>query len=183
MNAWAVTCVSAVESEKRGKTRRLTYGGVLGGLILLFLTASASLPTADFAFFTLTSFAMAISVIETGWTGGCMLFVSTALISLAWPGWLFSWPFILVFGPYPLIRAQIDQHLPQRLAQIVRLFAGFVLSGAAALLFKQVTVLTRMERLGQWLWPALIAIGFVLVFFYDLALSLFIALYGKRLRK
>ena len=126
---------------------------------------------------------MAIAVIETGQRNGWLVYGAAGLVSLAWPGLAFSWPFLLFFGPYPLLRAMIDKRLPPVTARLVRLMAGLFLAGAAASLFNLTAVLERMATIGRWIWLALPLGGLLAIGLYDVALSLLIQLYARRLHR
>lgn len=184
VNAWAVICVAAADpAGKHSRSRSVAYGGMMGAFILLTLTASAWLPTADLAILSLSSLALAIAVIETGLPIGWILYGATGLISLAWPGLAFSWPYLLFFGPYPLLRAIFDSRLKPHQARLIRLLTGLLLAIIAASLFGAVILQENLQRYGRWLW-ILLPFGIVVIIgLYDAALGMLIQLYSTRLRK
>ena len=167
----------------RKRSRTAAYGGLTGALILLALAASAWLPTADLALFSITSLSLAIAVIEIGRRGAWIVYGAAGPISLAWPGLAFSWPFLLFFGPYPLLRASLDSWLQPAMARLARLLAGLVLAGIAVSLFGLAAVRENAARFGVWIWILLPAGSILVVGLYDLALSMMIQLYGRRLRR
>ncbi|MDW7658748.1 MAG: hypothetical protein SCM11_16390 [Bacillota bacterium] len=167
----------------RSRSREIAYGGMTGALILLALTASAWLPTADLALLSITSLALAIAVIETGRRSAWIIYAATGLISLAWPGLAFSWPFLIFFGPYPLLRASLDSRFTPTIAWLTRILTGLTLTGLAIGFFGLSVVRENSERFGIWLW-GLLPVGSVLVIsLYDLALGMMIHFYGKHLRR
>lgn len=178
VNVWAVIYVSAAE---RGRTRKLTFGGISSALILLTLAASAFLPTADLSLFSLSSLALAVVVIEAGQPLAWLVFLSTALLSLAWPGLALSWPFLLFFGPYPLLRGLIDGRFTAVTAQLLRLGAGVLLGGVAVFCWGRETLLAWTGRFGLLAGYLALPLALLGLFIYDLALGMLIRLYLTRL--
>lgn len=155
----------------------------MGAFILLALTVSAWLPTADLAVLSLSSLALAIAVIEAGLPIGWIIYGATGLIGLAWPGLVFSWPYLFFFGPYPLLRAIFDSRLKPLQARLIRLLAGLILAGLAAGLFGAAAIQANLQCYGDWLWLLLPVGGFLVIGLYDAALGMLIQLYSTRLHK
>lgn len=175
--------MAAVDPDKqRRRTRALTLGGLLTALILVFLALSAWSPTADLAFFSLASLIVAIAVIEIDLRGGLIVCLAAGLIGLAWPGAGFTWPFLLFFGPYPLLRAIIDSRHARAKARWLRLTAGFCLLLPGSAIFLLTVGPELASRLGNWRW-ALIPGSAAILFLYDTALGLLIAGYSRHLRR
>lgn len=183
VNAWVVTFVAAVDPKNvRGLTRQLSYGGLLTALVILLLAVKMLLPTADLAILALTSLCMAIAVIEMGVRPAFVTFAAAALLSIAWPGLAVAFPFVLFFGPYPLVRAVIDRRFGRLPAALLKLAAGNGLTAAAVLLFAWPEVVAASERIPLFWFLLPVALQAVLLIF-DLALSLLIQFYMTRIRR
>lgn len=174
--------MAAVEPVRR-LTRRISWGGMLTALILLFLVGKNLAPTADLAFLALTSLVVAIAVIETDIRTAILVYLAASLLSLAYPGLAAAFPFIVLFGPYPLVRALIDSRLSRRAATLMKLAAGNGLSGLAVILFAWPDLQRLASQYGGWLWPVLIVILQMGLLLFDYVLSLLIQFYILRLRR
>ncbi len=184
MNAWAVTFVAAADPARaRQLTRRISWGGLLTALILFFLIIKFYAPTADLAFLALTSLGVAIAVIETDVRTALAVYAAASLLSLAYPGLAAAWPFIILFGPYPLIRAGVDSNFARLPAFLVRLLAGNGLAILAAGLFVRSDLQSLAGQYGSWIWPALFVCLQAAIVIFDQALSLLIQFYITRLRR
>ncbi len=173
---------AADPSDIRKTTRRISLGGLLVALILLFLSVKLVLPTANLALLAATSLAVAIAVIELGFWSGVVTFVAAALLSIAWPGLAASFPFIIVFGPYPLIRSRIDMAFSQIPAILLRLLAGNSLVALAVMVFawQDLQALTQRYSL-FWLVMPVVLQAVILV--YDYALGVLIRFYMTRIKR
>lgn len=172
----------AAADPARRPSRLLSWGGLLTALILVFLVAAAFSPTANLALYALTSLCVAIAVIELGQGRALLVYFSAALIGLAYPGLQQSWPFMLFFGLYPLLRALLDGRLSRPAAWLSRLLAGLVLALGSGALFLWPSARALAERLGSWVWPALPLAAALILFMYDYALTLLIQIYIRRIR-
>ncbi|HAL73744.1 MAG TPA: hypothetical protein DCM45_01470 [Clostridiales bacterium] len=171
----------ADSSGNRRLTRQLSLGGMLTAIILLILTAKLYLPTADLALLALTSLGLAIAVIELGIKPALVVYLAAGLLSLAWPGLAAAFPFIIVTGPYPLIRALIDKRSGRIMAIILKLVAGNILIALAAALFAWPDVAALADRYTFFwiLMPFAVQAGLLI---YDYALSLLIQFYVARVK-
>lgn len=182
VSVWAVIYVSAASGRGRpGRTRQLALGGLSSALILLSLAAATFLPTAKLALFSLGSLALAVAVIELGQPFAWLVYLAVSLLALAWPGLASSWPFLLFFGPYPLIRAVIDSRLPRLAALLLRLGAGTVLAGAAFLVFGRPALAGLAARFGPLVFYLALPLALLGILIYDLVLGMLIQLYVSRL--
>ena len=178
-----VTSVAAADPEKnRRLVRRLSYGGLLVALIILLLALNQILPTANLFVRALTALCLAIAVIEGGVGMAATTYLAASLISLAWPGLAVSFPFIFFFGPYPLLRAIIDQHFGRISATLLKLVAGNILMAIAVFLFIRADVWALAEKFSFFWYVAPIAVQVMLLLF-DFVLSLLIQFYATRIRR
>lgn len=173
---------AADPSGNRQLTRQLSLGGMLAAIILVLLTIKLYLPTADLAILALTSLALAIAVIELGIRPALAVFLAAALLGLAWPGLAVTFPFIVVFGPYPLIRALIDRMFCRVTAMLLKLAAGNMLAGLAAAVFAWPAI-TELANRYTLFWIVMPFALQAILLLYDYALSLMIQFYMTRIRK
>jgi hypothetical protein len=172
---------AADPAGNRRLTRQISLGGMLTAIILLLLTAKLYLPTADLALLALTSLALAIAVIELGPKQALIVYLAAALLSLAWPGLAVSFPFVIVTGPYPLIRALIDKMFGRLPAMLLKLVAGNMLVALAAVFFvwPEISSLADRYTLFWYVMPFAVQAGLLI---YDYALSLLIQFYMRRVK-
>lgn len=182
VNARAVTSVAAADpSANRRLTRQLSLGGLLTAIILFLLTVKLYLPTADLVLLALTSLGIAIAVIEIGFKPALTVYLAAALLSAAWPGLAVSFAFIIIAGPYPLIRALIDRKFGRLTALLLKLLAGNILVVLTAVLFAWTEIATLADRY-TFFWivlPFAVQAGLLV---YDYALSLLIQFYTFRMK-
>ena len=155
---------------------------MLTAIILLLLAFKFYLPTADLALLALTSLALAIAVIELGLKPSVVVYLAAAGVSIAWPGLAASFPFIVVFGPYPLIRALIDKLFGRATALLLKLVAGNMLVGLAAVFFAWPAI-TALANKYTLFWIVMPFVLQAVLLIYDYALSLLIQFYMQRIRK
>jgi len=174
---------AAEQPGPRQGSRLAAWGGMLAALILFFLSLSAWSPTADLAFFSMTSLAVAIAVIEMSTKAAWLVYLASGLICLAWPGLAFAWPFLFFFGPYPLIRAWTDRKFAPVAARFLRLAAGTVLAILSVWLFAWPAVRDLADRFGILAWLAGLPGMIGVIVLYDIALGILLQFYGQRLRR
>ena len=173
---------AADPARLRKLTRQLSIGGLMAALILILIAAKFIIPTGNLAMLAVASLCVAIAVIEIGFKPAILVYLAAALLSLAWPGLAAAFPFIAVFGPYPLVRALIDKLFGRKPAIFLKLLAGNILVGLAALFFAWQEVIT-LAGSDTFFWLlAPIALQAVLII-YDYALGLMIQFYMVRIRK
>lgn len=173
---------AADKSAKRFTGRDVSYGGVLTALILVFLALSALSPTADLAFFSLTSLCIAIAVIELGIGKALIVWLAATLLGLAYPGLQLVWPFVFFFGTYPLLRGLIDQKLTRKAAFWLRHGVGLILLAVGITLFMLPLLIEWTGRFGVWLRFAVPPALAILMLVYDYTLTLLVQLYYRRIR-
>lgn len=173
-------------------TRKLTFGGIATALVLAVLSVSYVSPTADLALFTLSSFFIALVVIEAGFKTGLVAYLASGLLVTAVLGIYHAVPFIVLFGLYPLLKGLVEKYMGRLPAYIAKGVFFFMVSASVLFLFKEesASILTKWNQIfssGFWgilqsSWAVVFAVVLVL-FLYDYALGLLIAFYQKRIRK
>jgi hypothetical protein len=184
-NAWAAISVAAAEHGNSGRrlAHRASLGGLLTALVLAAIIAAFFSPAADLALFSLASLVVAVAVIELDLGAALAVCLAAGALSLAYPGLAGAYPFLLFFGPYPLIKALCDRHFGRRLSFLCTIAAGNVLAVLAALLFAWPLAEGFQARLGGFFWPLLVVLLEIVLILYDYALGLLIRLYMTRLRR
>lgn len=167
--------------KARRLTRQISIGGLMTALILVFMAIKQLLPTGDIALLALMSLCIAIAVIELGVKPAIVVFAAASLLSLAWPGIAAGYPFIVIFGPYPLIRAVIDRMFGRVTALLLKLLAGNILAVIAAAFFAWTAIGELADK--YTLFWYLVPIGLqVIILVYDYALGLLIQVYFNRIK-
>lgn len=174
---------AADRRDSRKLTRQISLGGLLTALTLILVIATRFAPTADLAIFSVTSLLIAIAVIETDMKTAGLVYIAAALLGLAFPGIAFAYPYILLFGPYPLIRAVIDRRFRRLPATLLKLAAGSALSLLAVGLFAWPALVSLASRYGTFVWFVLPVLLQIVLLVFDYALSLLIQFYMSRVRR
>lgn len=171
-------------------TGKIAGGGLLTALVLLFISLSYLSPTADIALMSLASLVIAIAVVRYGFRIAATVLLASSLISAVWPGIFFALPFIILFGPWPLIKAWIEKKHNQAAAVLFKQLAATFLLAVASILYLQIfridpRMLIPLEVIaklpGFWFWLAILAVAEIVFCFYDWALTLLITIYMRRI--
>lgn len=169
---------------------RIAGGGLLTALVLVFILISYLSPTADLALMSMASLGIAVAVVRYGFRTAIIVFLASGLISAVWPGIFFSLPFLLIFGPWPLIKAYIENRFKNPTAVIAKQLIAtviFVIAGVLYLLIFSVdpSDITNIDLLANLpkpaFWLAILVIAEIGFYLYDWALTLLITIYMRRL--
>ncbi|HEY5465998.1 MAG TPA: hypothetical protein VIL27_03080 [Clostridia bacterium] len=164
---------------QRATARRIAYGGVCASLALLALAAIRLLPTADLALYALTSLCVAVAVVEAGLGGGTVSWLAAAILGMLVTGAATGVPFLLLFGPYALIKALIESGIRGAVPRIlVKLLAADTLLALAALFF--IWFLNADSHALPLPWWAIALLAQPVFLIYDTALTMLITLYVRR---
>ncbi|MHB1485185.1 MAG: hypothetical protein ACYCYI_11035 [Saccharofermentanales bacterium] len=172
-------------------SRKLAYGGIITALILAVISLSYIMPTADFALFTLSSFFIAILIIEAGVVSGLMAYASSAILITAFYGIYYSVPFIILFGIFPILKGLLEQRFSRIISYIFKgiYFAGISMI-TASFFYKEASgiILKWSQKIPgngtfeiKSVW-AVVLIAVFILFIYDFALSLLIEFFRKRIQ-
>jgi hypothetical protein len=174
---------AAERGDYRRLTRQVSLGGLLTALIMAAIIAAFFSPTADLALFSIASLCVAVAVIELDLRTAILVYLAAGALGLAYPGISAAYPFLIFFGPYPLIKAVTDRRLSKPLSFLCKLAAGNLLALLAALLFAWPLAAGLQARLGFFFWPVLVLGLEGVLILYEYALGLLIQLYMNRLRR
>jgi len=178
-----------------GKASSVAFGGIAAALCLLFLSAVRLLPTADLVFLSLTSLAVAAVVIEKGVRTAALAWLAASVLSLVFPGFQTSLAFVVFFGPYPLAKAWIEgrkgmRPMPAWLLKFLAFDLVFVPVGLLVLgpLSGTFGTTAYLDLWSGRLWSGapvvllVLAAAQVVFAVYEIALSLMISFYLRRIR-
>lgn len=165
------------------RTKSVAVGGLLIALTLISLFLATILPTNRLSFYALSSFPVAVIVLEYGIKRGWTFYAASSLLALILiPNKLATVPFIVFFGVYGVLKYHIE--LLRNLYLEFGLKLGyFTLWLAVAFFMAQEVFLGGASLLAKFpLW--LLALGLEVVFLlYDYVYTLFIQYYNTRLKK
>ncbi len=164
-----------------GNTRKLALGAVSAAFVVATLYLIPVVPTNTISLYALSSFFVAVMIIEVGLFYGWAFYAATSLLALlVVPDKMSVLPYIAFFGFYGLIKYYIEKikYLP---AQYLVKFACFNIALAAAYfvarqLFEQ-AVSSRLPV------AAIAAVLQAIFLVYDYVYTLFIRYYMQKLRR
>lgn len=156
--AWVVIYVVAERPEaprqqpdkpRHRPTYTLSFGGLITALIILFLYLAAVSPGINLTFFVMTSVCLSIAADQISRRGAVLVLVASTAAAVALSGLAAVWPFLIFFGPYPLMSDCIDQRLHKPLVWLLR-FIYFNLAVLAVAVALQIRLDPITEQFG-WL--------------------------------
>jgi len=167
-------------NENSRKTKRLALNSILGALAVICLLLATILPTARISLYALSSFFVAITIMESGARAGWLFYAATSLLALILvpnkPGIV---PYVLFFGLYGVVKFYIERLnrlVPEYVLKLLFLNAS---AGAAFLLVREFIGYTLEVRLPWWILIIALEIVFIV---YDVVYTLFINYYKERLK-
>jgi hypothetical protein len=161
-------------------TKKIALNGILGALAVICLLLATVLPTNRLSFYALSSFFIAVSIIESGARAGWLFFLATSLLSLIIvPDKLGIVPYVIFFGLYGLVKYYIEK-LDKIMIEYILKFVYFnICTGIAVLTVSKLFGYELSIKLPWWL----LIIALEVVFFvYDIVYTLFINYYRDRLK-
>lgn len=160
--------------------RKIALGGVLGALAVICLFLATVLPTNRLSFYALSSFFVAVMVMEWGIKAGWLFYAATSLVAIVViPEKLEAVPYFLFFGIYGILKYYIEK-INKQVFEYVLKFAYFNLCLLAAwFLIRQIFALSINIQLPWW---GIIAVLEVVFFLYDFVYTLFIGYYRNKLK-
>lgn len=161
-------------------TKKIALNGILGALAVICILLASVLPTNRLSFYALSSFFIAVSIIETGARSGWVFYVATSLLALIIvPDKLGIVPYAVFFGLYGLVKYYMEK-LDKIVIEYVLKFIYFnICMGLAILTIRSFFGYALEVKLPWWL---LIVALEVVFFIYDFVYTLFIHYYRDKLR-
>ena len=186
------------KSSKGLSGRAVAGGGMLSALSVSFIFLAAISPTSNIAIMSLTSLCIAVAIVKFGYKTALIVYTATSLISLIWPGIFFALSYLGFFGIYPIIKAYIENRgLKQAsdkkskiaetiLKQISATFLVAIMGILSFLFFPAIAeqineFLFKFNNLSIFLWPIIILAIQIIIYLFDLGLTVLITLYIRRL--
>jgi len=163
------------------KTKRIALNGILGAFAVICLVLATVLPTNRIALYALSSFFVAVSIIESGVKSGWIFYTATSMLAfILVPNKLGVIPYVIFFGIYGIVKFYIEK-LDKIVPEYVIKFVFFnICAGIAALTARQLFSI-NLTVAPPW-WVIVIALE-IIFFMYDFVYTLFIRYYEEKLRK
>lgn len=161
-------------------TKKIAMNGILGALAVICLLLATILPVNRLSLYALSSFFIAIVIIEYNSKAGWLFYASTSLLALIIvPEKLGLVPYVIFFGIYGLAKYYIEK-LDRLVIEYVLKFVYFnICVGIALISVSELFGYNFTARLPWWL----LAIALEIVFFiYDYVYTLFIDYYRKKIK-
>ncbi|HEX2946422.1 MAG TPA: hypothetical protein VHT96_10750 [Clostridia bacterium] len=167
-------------NERSGKTKKIALNGILGAIAVICLLLAVIMPTSRISLYALSSFFVAVSIIESGARAGWLFYAATSLLAfIIVPDKLGIVPYAIFFGLYGIIKFYIEK-LDKIVLEYILKYAFFnICLGIAVWTVKDLFGFTVSSKLPWWL----LIIALEIVFFvYDYVYMLFVAYYRDKLR-
>jgi hypothetical protein len=161
-------------------TRKIALNGILGALAVICLLLATILPNNRLSFYALSSFFIAISIIESGIKAGWLFYAATSLLSLIIvPEKLGLVPYVIFFGIYGLVKYFIEKLGKLAVEYVLKFLYFNVCTGIALVSVSKLFGYNLTAKLPWWL----LIIALEIVFFiYDFVYTLFINYYRDKLK-
>ena len=161
-------------------TKKIALNGILGALAVICLLLATVLPTNRLSFYALSSFFIAVSIIESGARSGWIFYFATSLLSvIVVPDKLGIVPYAIFFGLYGLVKYYIEK-LDKIIFEYILKFVFFNISAGIAVL--TVSRLLEFELSMKLPWWLLVIALEIVFFIYDIVYTLFINYYREKLK-
>lgn len=161
------------------KAKIIALNGILGALAVICLLLATILPTGRISLYALSSFFIAVSIMESGIKVGWLFYAATSLVGLiVAPEKLALAPYVIFFGFYGIAKYYIEKMGRIIIEHIVK-FAYFNACLGVAFLTARELVGAAEVKLPWWLPVVVLEIVF---FLYDFVFTLFINYYKEKLR-
>lgn len=167
-------------NERSGKTKKIALNGILGAVAVICLLLAAIMPTGRISLYALSSFFVAVVIIESGAKAGWLFYAATSLLAFIMvPDKLGLVPYALFFGAFGIIKFYIEK-LNNIVLEYILKFAFF--NACIAVAYWAVRDLAGFGFSSKLPWWALIIALEVVFFIYDYVYTLFVGYYRERLR-
>lgn len=163
------------------KTKRIALNGILGAFAVICLVLATILPTNRISLYALSSFFVAVSIIESGVRSGWIFYVATSMLAfILVPNKFGVIPYVIFFGIYGIVKFYIEKLDNVVLEYVIKFLFFNICVGIAALTVRQLFSVNLTIVL-PW-WVMIIALEIVF-FLFDFVYTLFIRYYEEKLRK
>jgi hypothetical protein len=163
-------------------SKSLALGGILTALTVLSVFFADIMPANTLSLYALSSFFVAIVLIETGVKVSWIFYFATSLLSfIIVPDKTMITPFISFFGVYGIIKHYLEKYTKKVVEYILK-YLFFNANVVLAYFLIRVLFETRTLFKGAPLWVVFAALQ-VIFLVYDYIYTLFIQYYMSRIRK
>jgi len=160
--------------------KKIALGGILGALAVICLFFATVLPTGRLSLYSLSSFFVAVIIIEAGTGAGWIFYAATGILSLILlPDKTGVLPYVIFFGLYGIIKYYIEK-LNRLIPEYILKFAYFNICFFTALYAFKSLFLVDMGI--DFPWWILVIIFEVVFFVYDFVYTLFIDYFKNRIK-
>lgn len=162
------------------KQNRIALGGLLTALGVVILFLSSALPVMKAGMAAIAGVVTAIAVVRLGIGGGIFTWIATSVLALLLlPVKSAALLFALFFGPYALVKNQVERHLHGKLQWIPKLLFCTVVS--ALLLQFSAQILELLPRAWAAMLPVAVVVIDLIFIVYDVVFSKLIAYFIVRI--
>lgn len=168
-----------MEGKKGFNSRKAALGGILLAMAVITLYLEAVMPVNKLSLYALSSFFVALMIVESGVKAGWTFYMASCLLAfIIVPDKIALLPYVLFFGLYGIVKFYIEK-LRKLILEYLLKFVCFNLSLGAAVLFIREYIANIVKIDFPW-WALVIALEIVF-FIYDYVYTLFIQYYNQKL--
>lgn len=161
--------------------KSVALNGILLALTIITLFFATIMPTSRFSLYALSSFYIAVTIMEYGIKSGWIFYFASSLLTLLLiPDKFAVIPFVIFFGVYGVIKFYIEK-LHQWILEFVLKLIFFNICAAVLFLFANQFLIKSIPTRFPW-WIILIVAEVVFIL-YDYIYTLFVQYYNDKLRK
>ena len=167
---------------KRNKTFKIALGGLCLALAVICLFGATFVPGVDLTLFALSSLFTVIMIIETGISGGLLIYAGACILGLILiPGKIALIPYICFFGYYGILKFFIEKSKSGVVQISIKLVFFAALMCLGLLAFRQ--VIASAVELPEFPTAVLIIGGTLMLLLYDYILTFLINFYRRRFQR
>lgn len=161
------------------KAKIIALNGILGALAVICLLLATVMPTGRLSLYALSSFFIAVSIMESGIRAGWLFYAATSLAGLiVVPEKLAVAPYVVFFGFYGIAKYYIEKTGRVAVELIIK-YVYFNACLGEAFLAAREFIAAPGVKLPWWILVVVLEIVF---FLYDFVFTLFINYYKEKLR-
>jgi hypothetical protein len=160
------------------KAKTIALNGILSALAVICLLLATVMPTGRISLYALSSFFIAVSIMESGIKAGWLFYAATSLAGfIIVPEKLALVPYAVFFGFYGIAKYYIEK-IGRTIIELIIKYAYFNVCLGAVFLFAREFVADPEVKLPWWILVVALEIVF---FLYDFVFTLFINYYKEKL--
>ena len=166
---------------KKNKTFKLALGGICLALTLIFMFAGSIAPGIELTLFAISSFFVAVMIIESGLSGGILLYVAAVVLGIILvPNKVALIPYAFLFGYYGIFKYFVEKLKSGSGQLIIKVIFFAAILSIGLLGFKE--LLLGAIDLPDFPVAVLIISGVVFMMLYDYIYTLAINLYLTKVK-